>query len=1109
MNTKPTENENWIQRVIDFSAHNRFLVVIFTLVIMAGSYFALTKIPMDALPDLSDTQVILYSKWDRSPDIIEDQLTYPIIRSLLGAPNVKSIRGFSDYGYSYIYVIFEDGTDIYWARSRVLEYLSKILPTLPAGVQTEIGPDATAVGWVYQYALVDESGKYDLAQLRSYQDWNLRFQLQSVKGVSEVASVGGFVKQYQVHINPAALLAYDLKLPDVANAIRKSNNETGGRLLEMSGREYMVRGRGYIQSLDDIGNITVGVNSKTGTAILLKQLGRIEIGPDMRRGAADLDGKGDAPGGIVVMRQGENALNVIERVKKRISEIEHYLPEGMKIITTYDRSELINQSISTLKSTLIEEIIIVSLIILLFLWHWPSASVAIITIPVSVFLAFLPMYFMGLTSNLMSLSGIAISIGVLVDGAIVEVENAYKKIEYWLEDQGIENGVVDHQTAMRPGFKDDFFHLRLNAMKEVGPSVFYSLLIIAVSFLPIFTLVNEEGRLFKPLAYSKNFAMAIASILAITLDPAIRMLYARITPFEFEPKWLSHIFTVLFVGKYYREEEHPISRVLFRIYEPICTYVLERPKKTLAVAGLLLASTVPAYIGLGSEFMPPLNEGTILYMPTTLSGISVEEAKKVLQIQDRIFTSFPEVERVYGKTGRAETSLDPAPFSMIETVIVLKPKSEWRKKERFYSFLPNFTHFAFRWLWHDRISYDELINEMDEKIQIPGWTNGFTMPIRGRIDMLATGIRTPVGIKVQGSDLATIEQVSIDIEKVLTPLKGSRSVFAERVTGGYYLDFDFRRQDLARFGLTVDDAQEILQLALGGETLTYTVEGRERYPVHLRYQAAFRQDINSLSRILIPTPSGAHIPIFQIADIHTVAGPSMIRDEDGLLTGYIYVDTKDSDIGGYVKNAKQIVKDQVHIPAGITLLWSGQYENMQRVEERLKLVIPITLFLVIFLIHFNTKSWPKTGIVLLAVPFSLIGAVWFTWLLDYNVSIAVWVGMIALMGLDAETGSFMLLFLDLSYYDAKRKGQLQTEADLRLAILHGSVKRVRPKIMTVASAFLGLIPILWSDGTGSDLMKRIAAPMVGGLLTSFLLELLIYPVLFEMWRLPALKKSRS
>lgn len=1090
-----------VHRVIEFSVRNRFAVVATVLALMGAALYAVLHIPMDALPDLSDTQVILYSRWDRSPDVIEDQVTYPIVRSMLGAPGVKSVRGFSDFGYSYVYVIFEDGTDIYWARSRTLEYLSKILPTLPAGVQTELGPDATSVGWVYQYALIDESGRHDLADLRSFQDWNLRYQLQSLKGVAEVASIGGFVRQYQIHINPAALLAYDLKLPDVANAVRRSNNETGGRLIEMSGREYMVRGRGYIKNRQDIEQVAVGSDAKTGTAILLKQIARVEIGPEMRRGAADLDGRGDAPGGIVVMRHGENALDVIGRVKARLEELKASLPEGFQIIPTYDRSELIQRSIDTLKSTLVEEILIVSLVILVFLWHWPSATVAIITIPVSVFLAFLPMYLLGITSNLMSLAGIAISVGVLVDGAIVEVENAYNKIERWLRSQGMTNGQVDRAVAARTGFREEFFRVRVQAMKEVGPSVFFSLLVIAVAFLPIFTLVEQEGRLFRPLAYSKNLAMAIAALLAVTLDPAVRMLYARIAPFEFRPLWLSSMLTRLFVGRYMREEDHPVSRRLFRLYEPVLSYCLERPRQVLAGAGLLVVATIPAYLGLGSEFMPPLNEGTILYMPTTLPGISIEEARRVLQIQDRLLRGFPEVERVYGKAGRAETSLDPAPFSMIETVVVLRPTDQWSKKERWYTFLPEFTHILFRRIWPDRISYEELTRQMNDRLQIPGWTNAFTMPIRGRIDMLSTGIRTPVGIKIQGSDLTAIEATGRQIEKALLGVPGTRSAFAERTAGGYYVDFDLHRQELGRYGLTIQDAQEILQLALGGEALTTTIEGRERYPVHLRYQQDFRSNLTALRRVLVPTPSGAHIPIGQIADIHVVQGPSMIRDENGLLTGYVYVDVEGRDIGGYVTEAKRAVESRVRLPGGVSLAWSGQYENMQRVATRLQIVLPLTILLVVVLIHFNTRSWIKTGIVLLAVPFSLVGAIWLLWALGYNMSIAVWVGMIALMGLDAETGSFMLLFLDLSYQEARSAGRMKSAQDLRAAILHGAVKRVRPKIMTVSAAFLGLIPILWSDGTGSDLMKRIAAPMIGGLVTSFLLELIVYPVLYEIWRM--------
>lgn len=1090
-----------VHRVIEFSVRHRFAVVAAVVALMGAAWYAVAHIPMDALPDLSDTQVILYSRWDRSPDVIEDQVTYPIVRSMLGAPNVKAVRGFSDYGYSYVYVIFEDGTDIYWARSRTLEYLSKILPTLPTGVQTELGPDATSVGWVYQYAIVDESGRRDLADLRSYQDWNLRYQLQSLKGIAEIASIGGFVRQYQIHIHPAALLAYDLKLPDVANAVRRSNSESGGRLIEMSGREYMVRGRGYIRNRQDIEQIAVGSDAKTGTPILLKQIARVEIGPEMRRGAADLDGRGDAPGGIVVMRHGENALDVIGRVKARLEELKPSLPEGMQIIPTYDRSELIRRSIDTLKSTLVEEILIVSLVILIFLWHWPSATVAIITIPVSVFLAFLPMYLMGLTSNLMSLAGIAISVGVLVDGAIVEVENAYNKIERWLRTQGMTNGQVDHATSARPGFREEFFRVRIEAMKEVGPSVFFSLLVIAVAFLPIFTLVEQEGRLFRPLAYSKNLAMAIAAILAVTLDPAVRMLYARIAPFEFRPLWLSAMLTRLFVGRYLREEDHPISRRLFRIYEPVLQYALMRPRQVLAAAGLLVMATVPVYLHLGSEFMPPLNEGTILYMPTTLPGISIEEARHVLQIQDRLLRGFPEVERVYGKAGRAETSLDPAPFSMIETVVVLKPADQWSRKERWYSLLPAFTHVLFRHIWSDQISYEELTQKMNESLQIPGWTNAFTMPIRGRIDMLSTGIRTPIGIKVQGADLKSIEATGKEIEKALRSVPGTRNAFAERTAGGYYVDFDLHRDELGRYGLTIQDAQEILQLALGGEALTTTIEGRERYPVHLRYQHDFRDNLAALRRVLVPTPSGAHIPIGQIANIHVAEGPSMIRDENGLLTGYVYVDIEGRDVGGYVRDAKRAVETHVRLPEGMSLIWSGQYENMQRVTSRLQVVLPLTILLILLLIHFNTRSWMKTGMVLLAVPFSLVGAIWLLWALGYNVSIAVWVGMIALMGLDAETGSFMLLFLDLSYQERVAEGRMKDAADLREAIVHGAVKRVRPKIMTVAAAFLGLVPILWSDGTGSDLMKRIAAPMIGGLITSFMLELLVYPILYEIWRM--------
>ncbi|HSA59442.1 MAG TPA: efflux RND transporter permease subunit [bacterium] len=1084
-----------IEKIIEFSARNKFIVLTLVAVAMAIGVWCLRNIPLDAIPDLSDTQVIIYSRWDRSPDIMEDQVTYPIVTALLGAPKVKAVRGFSDFGFSYVYVIFEDGTDIYWARSRVLEYLSKIIPRLPPGVETELGPDATSVGWIFEYALVDDTGKHNLQELRSYQDWNLRYHLQSVPGVAEVASVGGFVKQYQVNVDPNALAAYNIPLNQAVDAIRKGNNEIGGRLVEFSGREYMVRGRGYIRSLEDIENIAVGIDSKTGTPVLIRNIGTVRLGPDIRRGVADLDGRGDVVGGIVVMRYGENALNVIERVKARIEELKPSLPEGVRIVTTYDRSDLIGRSIETLKTTLTDEMIIVSIVILIFLWHIPSAIVPIITIPVAVLLAFIPLYLMGLTSNIMSLAGMAISIGVLVDGAIVEVENAYKKLERWLAG----------------GRKGDFHEVRLDALKEVGPSVFFSLLVIAVAFMPIFTLVDQEGRLFKPLAYSKNLAMAIAAILAVTLDPALRMLFARMDFFKFKPKWLCGAANHVLVGRYYAEEKHPISQILFALYEPACRFVLRHRKPALIAAGFLMLTTIPVYMGLGSEFIPPLNEGTILYMPTTFPGLSVTEASRILQIQDKILKTFPEVETVFGKAGRANSSTDPAPFSMVETTVVLKPEAQWRKVRRWYSSgffkVPELFHPILRHVWSDTISWEELTAEMNRAMQIPGWTNAWTMPVKARIDMLSTGIRTPIGIKVFGADLKQIEDLGRRLETILKDVPGTRSAFAERVAGGYFLDFDLKRDQLARYGLTVDDAEMVISSAIGGEDITTTVEGRERYSVNLRYARELRDDLPKLQRVLVPTPSGAQIPMSEIADIHFSTGPAMIRDENGMLAGYLFVDMAGRDIGGYVQDAKKAVGERLSLPAGYTLRWSGQYENMLRVRERLKFVLPLTVFLIFVLLYMNTKSAVKAGIVMLAVPFSLVGAVWLLWLLHYNVSIAVWVGMIALMGLDAETGVFMLLFLDLSYKDFKDEGRLKTRTDLTEAIIHGAVKRVRPKMMTVAAAMIGLLPIMWSLGTGADMMKRIAAPMIGGLVTSFILELLIYPVIFAMWKERSLRNE--
>lgn len=1075
-----------IKRIIEFSAHNRFLVLMITAVFIGFGIYSSQKIPLDAIPDLSDTQVIIYSKWDRSPEILEKQVTYPIVATLLGAPKIKSVRGFSDYGYSYVYVIFEDGTDLYWARSRVVEYLSRISAQLPQGVQTELGPDATSVGWVYQYAVVDETAKLNSGDLRSLQDWTIRYQLQSVPGVAEVASVGGFVKQFQVKVDPRKLELYQLTLSQVLDAVRNTNQESGGRVLEFSGTEAMVRSQGLVSSIEEIENAVVTYPLKGRSPILVKQVAQVSIGPEMRRGITDFNGQGDAVGGIIVMRQGEDAPSVIGRVKTRIAEIQKSLPEGVKIQTVYDRSDLIHRAIETLKGTLIEELIIVSLVILIFLWHVPSAIVPIVTIPIAVLLAFIPLWLLGQSANIMLLAGIAISIGVLVDGAIVEVENAYRKIQLW--DEG--------------GRKESFFKVRLEALTEVGPSVFFSLLVIAVAFLPIFTLVDQEGRLFRPLALSKNLAMGIAALLAITLDPAMRMLFARADNFKGPYPWLNSIGNVLLVGKYYSEHKHPISRRLFAIYEPVLHWVLERKKMVLAIAFAAVLSIFPGFAMLGSEFMPTLHEGSLLYMPTALPGLSVSEAQRILTVQDQILKSFPEIDTVFGKAGRAETSTDTAPLSMIETTIVLKPKSEWRKQERFYSFLPHLLKSPLTRIWPETVSEESLVSEMNEKLNFLGMPNIWTMPIKNRIDMLSTGIRSPIGVKVFGSDVKTIEKIGRELENVIKKMEGARTVVAERIASGYFLDVDFDRNKLKTYGLSLKEAQDQAMAAIGGENVSTALMGRERYPIQVRFAPDFRQDIERINRVLISAPTGAQIPLSEIAKVKINDGASMIRDENASLVGYVYVDIDPAkiDIGSFVEHAKKAVSDQVKLPTGYTLAWSGQYENMERVKERLKVVIPLTLFLIILLLHFNTKSWVKTGIVLLAVPFSLIGAVWILVALDYNLSIAAWVGMIALLGLDAETGVFMLMYLDLSYHDREKRGLMKSNQDLHDAVIEGAVHRVRPKLMTVMALFMGLIPIMWSIGAGADVMKRIAAPMIGGLFSSFILELLIYPVIFYIWK---------
>jgi copper/silver efflux system protein len=1074
-----------INRIIEFSAHNRFVVFVLVGAAVLAGLWSMYNVPLDAIPDLSETQVIVYTRWDRSPDIIEDQVTYPIVTSMLAAPKVRTVRGLSDFGYSYVYIIFDEGTDIYWARSRVLEYLSAVLPRLPQGVKTELGPDATGLGWVFQYALVDTSGRHSLAELRSFQDWYLRYYLQAVPGVAEVASLGGFVRQYQVNVDPNRLRAYNIPVTKVVDAVRMGNNDVGGRLLEFSGAEYMVRGRGYAKSESDIGDIVL-VTGSNGVPVRIRDVGQVVLGPDMRRGIADLDGKGEVVSGVVVMRQGENALRVIERVKEKLKEIEPGLPQGVRLVTTYDRSDLILRSIDNLESTLIEELTVVSLVILIFLWHIPSAIIPVLTIPAAIVISFIPMQAMGLTSNIMSLGGIAIAIGALVDAAIVVVEQTHKKLEEW------EHG----------GRKEDYRDVVVAAVKEVAGPSFFALLVIAVSFLPVLTLEAQEGRLFKPLAYTKTLSMIVAAVLAITLDPAMRLMFTHMRNFDFRPRWLARAANAVLVGKIHPEEKHPISRILIRLYEPVCAWSLRWKWAVIAGAVATIIVTIPIYERLGSEFMPPLDEGSLLYMPSTLPGISVTEAQRLLQVTDRIIARFPEVDRVLGKAGRAETSTDPAPLSMLETVILLKPQSQWRKVDTWYSsWAPDWARRLLRHVTPDHISTEDLVAQMNEALRIPGASNAWTMPIKARIDMLTTGIRTPVGLKVYGSDIRAIERIGLQLEALLPKVPGTRSVFAERTGGGYFLDFEWKREALARYGLSIDDAQMVVMNAVGGENITTTVEGRERYPVNVRYFRDFRSNVGALERVLVPAMGGQmQIPVSQLAEIKVVSGPSMYRDEDGLLTGYVFVDVAGRDVGGYVDEAKRVVRDGMKLPPGYSIAWSGQYEAMERVKERLVVVLPLTLFLILMLIYMNTKSTAKTIIILLSVPFSAVGAIWFLYLLGYNMSIGVWVGLIALLGVDAGTGVFMLLYLDLAYDKAKREGRLRGIRDLQEAIMEGAVKRIRPKFMTVATMFTGLLPIMWSTGTGADVMKRIAAPMIGGILTSFLLELVVYPAVYEAWK---------
>jgi len=1048
-----------IERLIEASARNKFLVFIFAIFGVAAGVYGLIHTPLDAIPDLSDVQVIVYTDWEgRSPDLVEDQITYPISTVFIAAPKVKFVRGESMFGKSFVYVIFEDGTDIYWARSRVIEYLNSVRGSLPEGVNPTIGPDATGVGWVYEYALVDDSGKHDLAALRSIQDWNLRYALESVKGVAEVAPIGGFVKQYQVDLDPNALVAYNIPLSDVVSAIKTSNADVGGKTFEIATTEYFVRGRGYIKSVADIENIVLKVDK--GTPVYVKNVGTVHLGGDIRRGIAELDGKGETVGGIVVMRYGENALNVIDGVKKKMEEIKSSLPAGVRIVPTYDRSELIRRAISTLREKLIEESIVVALVCIVFLWHVRSSLVAIITLPVAIILAFIPMWWMNLTSNIMSLSGIAIAIGAMVDSAIIMIENAHKALEQFRDEHKREPDTVERAGVI------------IAAAKSVGRSLFFALLVITVSFIPVFSLTAQEGRLFKPLAFTKTFSMFFAAFLGVTLVPVLMLLLIR--------------------GKITPEIKNPVNRFLIWAYQPLANFVLQYRAFTIAVGAviMLFGAVVPLinvlwnnpipFYRFGSEFMPPLNEGTLLYMPTAIPGMSIAEAAKILQIQDRQLKKIPEAVTVFGKAGQADTPTDPAPLSMFETVVALKPPDQWRKG----------------------MTWDKLLAELNANIKTPGMANIFWMPIQTRTEMLTTGFRSVLGVKVFGPDLGQIQKLAVQVEKELADLPNTRSAFAERTVGGYFLDFTVNREAAARYGLKVGDVNDIVESAIGGKNITTTVEGRERYPVNARYARDFRQDIDALKRVLVATPTGAQVPIDLLADIRYKTGPPSVRSENGKLVGFVFVDITTSDIEGYVRKASQQLSQRIQYPPGYYISWAGQFQYLQAAKERLKIVIPLTLLIIFVLLYMNTKSLVKTAIVLLAVPFSLIGAFWLLYILGYNMSVAVWVGLIALAGLDAETGVVMLLYLDHAWEKFKAEGRMTSMRDLHDAVIEGAVGRVRPKIMTVCAIFFGLLPIMWSPAmqAGADVMKRIATPMIGGVVTSAILELLIYPVLYVIWR---------
>ncbi|MBU1171907.1 MAG: efflux RND transporter permease subunit [Proteobacteria bacterium] len=1145
-----------IEHIIEWSVKNRFLVIVAMVFIVAGGLIAMKNMPLDAIPDLSDVQVIISADYPgQAPQVVEDQVTYPLTTAMLSVPYAKVVRGYSFFGLSFVYIIFEDGTDLYWARSRVLEYLNGVSQRLPQGVTPSLGPDATGVGWVYEYVLKDSSGKHDLQQLRSIQDWYLRYELTAVPGVSEVASIGGFVKQYQVEVDPNRLWAYNLSIPKVKEAIKRSNNDVGGKLVEMAETEFMVRGLGYIKSIHDLENIALGVD-KAGTPILLKNVASIHTGPELRRGILEWNGEGEIVGGIVLMRFGENALKTIDRVKTKLKDLEKGLPDGVTIEMGYDRSDLIHRAVSTLSSKLVEEMTVVALICVLFLLHFRSAFVAIFTLPVGILISLIIMYAMNINANIMSLGGIAIAIGVMVDASVVLVENAHKHIKNNPDK-------LNHTDLI------------IKASKEVGPALFYSLLIITVSFLPVFTLQEQSGRLFKPLAFTKTFAMAASSVLAITVIPVLMTFFIREEGlgqlpgqkakkrylFLFStlpvalvlmlgflgvalPDWslilalvvAIMIFSLMLHQKILDESANPISRFFIRIYTPVIHLVLRFRKTTVAVALALMVLSLFPLSKLGSEFMPPLNEGDLLYMPTTLPGISITKARELLQQTDKIIQSFPEVHHTLGKIGRAETPTDPAPLSMIETTIMLRPQveyemipvkrffpswpdwlkaplslvfpemkkgrivHEWRKKAipRFFETWPGFLKKPLSLVLplERHITIGELIDDLNSAIMFPGVTNAWTMPIKTRIDMLATGIKTPVGIKIMGPDLDVLTRLGEKVEAEIKAVPGTLSAFSERITGGNYLDFTIQREAIARYGLTIADVEEVIMTAIGGTNVTYTVEGLERYPVSLRYNRELRDNLDALKRVLVLSPTGAQIPLAQLADLSIHKGPAGIKSENARRTAWVYVDIKGVDLGSYVHKAKVLIDQKVPLPPGYSMVWSGQFEYMEKARKTLNLIVPATLVIIFILLYLHFQNITEAVIVMASLPFALVGGIWLIYLLDYHISVAVVVGFIALAGLASETGVVMLVYLDDVFDRKKAEGTMTNDKDLHQGIMEGAVDRVRPKLMTVSTTLIGLLPVMWGSETGSEIMKRIAAPMVGGLISSTILTLVIIPAIY-------------